>query len=90
MAEKRKIVVYTSPECPNCAEAKSVASEVASELRLPIIEKDATKEAPEHILDVPTVCLIDPDGKEECVTGFTDSASFRQELRDLIGKKVTV
>lgn len=90
MTEK-KLVIYKSPDCPHCDEAKEVASEVASENRMQLEERDVmTHTPPEDVTDVPSVCLIDEEGTEHCITGFEDKETFRQELKRLIGKRVIV
>lgn len=85
---KEKLVFYKTPDCEYCEEARSAASEVASEFGIQLEEKEATGIG-KH-LDVPAVCVVDEEGKERCTIGYEDSASFKEELRRMLGPKVAV
>lgn len=83
----KKLVLYTSKDCEHCEDARSVVSEVATEQQVGFVETDVTKVPSEH-RDVPTVCIVDEEGKEECVTGFTDKEAMKRQLEKLLGKTV--
>jgi len=83
----KKLVFYSSRDCEDCEEAKEVVSEIASEFKVQLEERDVTN-LPSGKYDVPSVCIVDEAGEEKCVLGFIDAETLREELRKLVGKVV--